>query len=458
MNIIICGAGEVGYNIARLLSDEKNEITIIDHDENRIEHISGKLDVRTLIGYASHPNILKEAEADKCDMIIAVTQSDEINMISCQIANLLFKVPIKIARVRSEAYNKEEWNNLFNESLFSIDALISPEQEVAKSFTRLVAVPGAKDMISFDEDLVRLIEINLAEDCPVLNTPLNQLTEIFPDLGARVVYIVRDSIGFVPNKLSEMKNGDDIYIIAESNKTERVLSVFGKETARARRIVIIGGGKTGLRVAKSIEENEPQSNITLIENNKNRAETIADELSKSIILNGDALDKEILEEANIAQADFTFALTASDEINTLSAILAKKYGCHSSAALLSENRYSPFTNSLGIDAVVNPRELTVSRILRYVRKGKVFQVQSLREGEAEVIELEAIETSILIGVPLREKPLPDGVAIGALIRDKTVILPVGSTTIEVGDRVIVFAKHDFIPEIEKIFSVGIGFY
>ncbi|MAU27798.1 MAG: Trk system potassium transporter TrkA [Pelagibacterales bacterium] len=458
MNIIICGAGEVGYNIARLLSDEKNEITIIDHDENRIEHISGKLDVRTLIGYASHPNILKEAEADKCDMIIAVTQSDEINMISCQIANLLFKVPIKIARVRSEAYNKEEWNNLFNESLFSIDALISPEQEVAKSFTRLVAVPGAKDMISFDEDLVRLIEINLAEDCPVLNTPLNQLTEIFPDLGARVVYIVRDSIGFVPNKLSEMKNGDDIYIIAESNKTERVLSIFGKETATARRIVIIGGGKTGLRVAKSIEENEPQSNITLIENNKNRAETIADELSKSIILNGDALDKEILEEANIAQADFTFALTASDEINTLSAILAKKYGCHSSAALLSENRYSPFTNSLGIDAVVNPRELTVSRILRYVRRGKVFQVQSLREGEAEVIELEAIETSILIGVPLREKPLPDGVAIGALIRDKTVILPVGTTTIEVGDRVIVFAKHDFIPEIEKIFSVGIGFY
>ena len=413
MNIIICGAGEVGFNIARLLSDEKNEITIIDHDEKRIEHISGKLDVRTLVGYASHPNILKEAEADKCDMIIAVTQSDEINMISCQIANILFKVPIKIARVRSDAYNKEEWNNLFNESLFSIDALISPEQEVAKSFTRLVAVPGAKDMISFDEDLVRLIEINLAEDCPVLNTPLNQLTEIFPDLGARVVYIVRDSSGFVPNKLSEMKNGDDIYIIAESNKTERVLSVFGKETARARRIVIIGGGRTGLRVAKSIEENEPQSNITLIENNQNRAEAIADELNKSIILNGDALDKEILEEANIAQADFTFALTASDEINTLSAILAKKYGCHSSAALLSENRYSPFTNSLGIDAVVNPRELTVSRILRYVRKGKVFQVQSLREGEAEVIELEAIETSILIGVPLREKPLPDGVAIGA---------------------------------------------
>jgi trk system potassium uptake protein len=458
MKIIICGAGEVGFNIARLLSDEKNEITIIDHDEKRIAQISSKLDVRTLIGYASYPNILKEAEADKSDMLIAVTQSDEINMISCQIANTLFSVPIKIARVRSEAYDMDEWKNLFNEGLFSIDALISPEQEVAKSFTRLVAVPGAKDLISFDDDQVRLIEINLSEDCPVLNTPLSQLTEIFPDLGARVVYIVRDSQGFVPNKFSEMKSEDDIYIIAESSKTERVLSVFGKETKRARRIVIIGGGKTGLRVAKSIEDNEPQSNITLIESNKSRAESIADELSKSIILNGDALDKEILEEANIAQADFTFALTASDEINTLSAILAKKYGCHSSAALLSGNRYSPFINSLGIDAIVNPRELTVSRILRYVRKGKVFQVQSLRDGEAEVIELEAIETSILIGVPLREKPLPDGVAIGALIRDKSVILPNGSTTIEVGDRVIVFARHDFIPEIEKIFSVGIGFY
>ena len=178
MNIIICGAGEVGYNIARLLSDEKNQITIIDHDEKRIEHVSSKLDVRTLIGYASHPNILKEAEADKSDMIIAVTQSDEINMLSCQIAQALFSVPIKIARVRSEAYNIEEWRSLFDTGLFAIDALISPEQEVAKSFTRLVAVPGAKDLISFDDDLLRLIEINLSEDCPVINTPLNQLTEI----------------------------------------------------------------------------------------------------------------------------------------------------------------------------------------------------------------------------------------------------------------------------------------
>ena len=229
MNVIICGAGEVGYNIARLLSDEKNQITIIDHDEDRIEQISNKLDVRTLIGYASHPKILKEAEADKSDMIVAVTQSDEINMISCQIASALFSVPIKIARVRSEAYNMEDWKHLFNEGLFSIDALISPEQEVAKSFTRLVAVPGAKDLISFDDDLVRLIEINLAEDCPVLNTPLNQLTEIFPDLGARVVYIVRNSEGFIPDKLSEMKSGDDIYIIAESNKTEESFQFLEKK-------------------------------------------------------------------------------------------------------------------------------------------------------------------------------------------------------------------------------------
>ena len=458
MNIIICGAGEVGYNIARLLSDEDNQITVVDHDIERIDKVSSKLDVRTLLGYASHPNILAEAEADKADMIIAVTQSDEINMISCQIASSLFSIPIKIARVRAEEYNQDEWKTLFDTGVFSIDAVISPEYEVAKSFTRLVAVPGAKDLISFDNDLLRLIEINLSDDCPVLKTPLSQLTEIFPDLGARVVYIVRDEVGFVPDKLSQMESGDDIYIIAESSKTERVLSAFGKETARARRIVIIGGGRTGLRVAKSIEVNEPQSSITVIENNKQRAEFIADELDKSIVLNGDALDKDVLEEANIAKADFTFSVTASDEINTLSSILAKEYGCHSSAALLSENRYSPFVSSLGIDAVVNPRELTVSRILRHVRRGKVFQVQSLREGEAEVIELEAMESSILIGEPLKNKPLPEGVAIGAVIRNKSVILPTGSSTIEVGDRVIVFARHDAITEIEKIFSVGIGFY
>ena len=458
MNIIICGAGEVGYNIARLLSDEDNQITVVDHDVERINIVSNKLDVRTLLGYASYPNILAEAEADKADMIIAVTQSDEINMISCQIASSLFSIPIKIARVRAEEYNQDEWKTLFDTGVFSIDAVISPEYEVAKSFTRLVAVPGAKDLISFDNDLLRLIEINLTEDCPVLNTPLSQLTEIFPDLGARVVYIVRDEVGFVPDKLSQMESGDDIYIIAESSKTERVLSVFGKETARARRIVIIGGGRTGLSVAKSIEVNEPQSSISVIEYNKLRAEFIADELDKSVVLHGDALDKDVLEEANIAQADFTFALTASDEINTLSSILAKEYGCNSSAALLGENRYSPFVSSLGIDAVVNPRELTVSRILRHVRRGKVFQVQSLREGEAEVIELEAMESSILIGEPLKNKPLPEGVAIGAVIRNKAVILPTGSTTIEVGDRVIVFARHDAITEIEKIFSVGIGFY
>ena len=458
MNIIICGAGEVGYNIARLLSDEDNKITVIDHNTDRIDKVSNKLDVRTLIGYASHPNILTEAEADKADMIIAVTQSDEINMIACQLASSLFSIPIKIARVRAEEYNQDEWKTLFDTGVFSIDAVISPEYEVAKSFTRLVAVPGAKDLISFDDDLLRLIEINLTEDCPVINTPLSQLTEIFPDLGARVVYIVRDENGFVPDKLSQMKSGDDVYIIAEASKTERVLSIFGKETARARRIVIIGGGKTGLSVAKSIEKNEPQSNITVIEDNKYRAEFIADELEKSIVLHGDALDKDVLEEANIAKADFTFAVTGSDEINTLSAILAKKYGCHSSAALLAENRYSPFINSLGIDAVVNPRELTVSRILRHIRRGKVFQVQSLREGEAEVIELEAMESSILIGESLSNNPLPEGVAIGAVIRNKSVILPTGSTKIEIGDRVIVFARHDSIREIEKIFSVVIGFY
>ncbi len=458
MNIIICGAGEVGYNIASLLSDENNQITVIDHDVERIDHVSNKLDVRTLIGYASHPSILTEAEADKADMIIAVTQSDEINMISCQIADTLFSIPIKIARVRSEEYNVDEWKTLFDTGVFSIDAVISPEHEVAKSFTRLVAVPGAKDLISFDNDLLRLIEINLHEDCPVINTPLSQLTEIFPDLGARVVYIVRNESGFVPDKLSQMEIGDDVYIIAESTKTERVLSIFGKETERARRIVIIGGGRTGLRVAKSIEDNEPQSKITIIENDKNRAEIIAEDLDKSIVLYGDALDKDVLEEANIAKADFTFAVTGSDEVNTLSSILAKKYGCHSSAALLAENKYSPFINSLGIDAAVNPRELTVSRILRHVRRGKVFQVQSLREGEAEVIELEAMESSILIGEPLKNKPLPEGVAIGAVIRNKKVILPTGSTAIEVGDRVIVFARHDSITEIEKIFSVGIGFY
>jgi len=458
MNVIVCGAGEVGFSISRHLSGEDNTITVVDHDKERIEKISNKLDVRTLVGYASHPNVLNEAGAETADMLIAVTQSDEINMIACQVAQALFSVPIKIARVRSEVYNSGDNSNLFDTGSIQIDAIISPEHEVAQSFTRLVAVPGAKDLISFDNDLVRLIQITLGEDCPVLNTPLSQLTELFPDLGARVVYIVRNEEGIVPDKLSQMKSGDNIYIIAESNKTDRVLSVFGKETAHARRIVMIGGGKTALNVAKSIELNEPQSKVTLIENNKNRAEILANELEKSVVLFGDALDKEVLEEANIQEADFAFAVTGNDEVNILSSILAKKYGCHSSAVLLAEDKYNPLISSLDIDAVVNPRELTVSRILRYVRRGKVFQVQSLRGGEAEVIELEVVEASPLIGEPLKNKPLPEGVSIAAVIRGKNIILPDGNTMIEIGDKVIVFARHDVISEIEKIFSVGIGFH
>ena len=241
-------------------------------------------------------------------------------MISCEVAHNLYSVPIKIARVRSEVYTDGDYASLFDTGSIPIDAIISPEREVAKSFTRLVAVPGAKDLISFDNDLLRLIQITLSEDCPVLHTPLNQLTELFPDLGARVIYIVRNEEGIVPKKLDQMQSGDNIYIIAESSKTERVLSVFGKETARARKIIIIGGGTTALNVAKSIELNEPQSKVTLIENNKNRAEKIANELEKSVVLLGDALDKEILEEAKIEEADFTFAVTGNDEINILSSI------------------------------------------------------------------------------------------------------------------------------------------
>ena len=458
MNVIVCGAGEVGFNISRHLSSEDNNITVIDHDEDRIQKISSKLDVRTLVGYASHPNVLSEAGAEEADILIAVTQSDEINMISCEVAHNLYSVPIKIARVRSEVYTDGDYASLFDTGSIPIDAIISPEREVAKSFTRLVAVPGAKDLISFDNDLLRLIQITLSEDCPVLHTPLNQLTELFPDLGARVIYIVRNEEGIVPKKLDQMQSGDNIYIIAESLKTERVLSVFGKETARARKIIIIGGGTTALNVAKSIELNEPQSKVTLIENNKNRAEKIANELDKSVVLLGDALDKEILEEAKIEEADFTFAVTGNDEINILSSILSKKYGCHSAAVLLAEDKYNPLITSLGIDAVVNPRELTVSRILRYVRRGKVFQVQSLREGEAEVIELEAAESCLMIGEPLRNKPLPEGVFIAAIIRGKNIIFPDSNTIIEIGDKVIVFARHDSVSEIEKIFSVGIGFY
>ena len=458
MKVIVCGAGEVGYNIAQHLSAEEIDVTLIDTSLERIEKAAASSDIQTLVGYAPHPNVLEQGGATDAEMLIAVTENDETNIITCEIASILFNITTTIARVRGDAYLRPEWSKLFEEEGLRLENIISPDEEVTSSLARLVAVPGAHDLISFADDKVRLIGIRLDSECPVLHTPLEQLTELFPDLNTRVVLIVRGDNLFVPDKLAQMKAGDDVYLIADSSKTNRVLTIFGKKIREARRIIIIGGGRIGLGVANLLEDSEPNANITLVENIKKVAEDASRKLKRTMVLHGDGIDRDILEEAGVQNADMLIAVTENDEINTLVCMLSKRSGTLSSVALLNRTGYQSIIGSLGIDAAVSPRELTVSRILRHVRRGHVLAVQSLRDGKAEIIEIVAEETAQVVGKPLSEINLPIGVAIGAVVREEKVILPRGNTIIHEGDRVIVFAFRDSVRKLEDLFAVDIGFF
>ncbi|HEX6979243.1 MAG TPA: Trk system potassium transporter TrkA [Alphaproteobacteria bacterium] len=458
MRVIVCGAGQVGYHIARTLAAEGNDVTVIDQNETLIEKISNSIDVKGIVGHASHPDVLERAGAPSAELLIAVTYADEVNMVACQVAHSLFEVPTKIARVRAQSYLEPSWANLFAREGLPIDIIISPEIEVARAIGRRLRVPGAFDMIPLADDLVRLIGVRCEQDCPITNTPLRQLTSLFPDLNIIVVGIVRGARAFVPTGEDAMLVGDEVYFVAETSHVKRALSLFGHEEAAHRRVVILGGGNIGMFLAHQIEQNEPAMTAKIIEVDKERAEMIAERLGRTIVLNGDALDPDMLEEANIRAAESVIAVTNDDETNILASLLAKRAGCRRSVTLINKTTYSALVSSLGIDVVVSPRAITVSTILQQVRRGRIRSVHSLREGFGELIEAEALETSGIVNKPLREAQLPDGVILGALVRGDKVIIPRADTVPKPGDRVVLMATASAIKSVEKMFSVRLEYF
>lgn len=458
MKVIVCGAGQVGSNIARHLSEENNDVTVIDHDAERIRRVGDTLDVQAMRGFASHPDILEQAGASAADMLVAVTASDEINMVACQVCHSLFNVPTKIARIRNQSYLQPVWADLFSRDNLPIDVIISPEVEVARAVARRLEVPGALDMIGFANDTVRLIAVRLGEDCPVAHTPLRQLTELFPDLNITVIYIVRADRGICPTSLDQMLPGDEVYFIANAAHVGRAMDVFGQSVQEARRLIILGGGNIGYLLARHLEALGSHVDVKLIESDRSRAEYVAEHLNRTTVINGDALDRDILEEANVANVETVIAVSNNDEVNILASVMAKRYGSGRSIVLINTGTYAPIMAPLGIDAAVSPREITVSSILQHVRRGRIRSVYTLREGEAEVIEAEAMETSPLVGKPLRDINLPNGILVGAVVRGRDVLIPRGSTIIKEGDRVIMFAVHGMVKKVEKMFSVALGFF
>lgn len=458
MKVVICGAGQVGYGIAERLAAEQNDVSVIDSSPKLVNAISDQLDVRGFVGNGAHPDVLAQAGADQADMIIAVTLYDEVNMVACQVAHSLFNVPTKVARVRAQSYLQGRWSNLFAREHLPIDVIISPEIEVGDMVLRRLALPGAAETVRFADDHVVMVGIVCQEDCPVVDTPLQQLTDLFPDLGAVVVGVFRGGKLFVPKSSDQLLVDDLAYVVARRDQVRRTLGIFGHEEPEANRVVIAGGGNIGLYVAKALEQRQSKTRIKVIESSRERAVGIANELKRSVILHGSALDQAILEEADVSAADTMVALTNDDEVNILSCVMAKKMGCRRNLSLLNNPSYPAFANALGIDAYISPRTVTISRILQHVRRGRIRGVHSLQNGAAEVIEAEALETSPLVGRPLRDIDLPDGIRIGAVFRSGKVLMPNGAMQIQARDRIVIFAMANRVRQVEQMFRVSLEFF
>ncbi|MFZ2102535.1 MAG: Trk system potassium transporter TrkA [Oricola sp.] len=458
MRVIICGAGQVGYGIAERLAAEGNDVSVIDTSAALVQRIRDTLDVRGIVGHGSHPDVLAAAGADQADMIIAVTLHDEVNMTACQVAHSLFDVPTKIARIRSQSYLQAHYNNLFAREHLPIDVIISPEREVGDVVLRRIASPGATDIVQFAEGHVTMMAIECRDDCPVINTPLSQLTELFPDLQATVVGVWRNERLFVPHSADQLLARDLVYVIASRLQVKRTLSLFGHDEAEARRIIIAGGGNIGLYVASQLEARQSRAKVKIIEADHKRAIAVADQLRRTVVLHGSALDQNVLVEADIEDSELMVSLTNDDQVNILSSVMAKRLGCRSTLALINDPVYQDFTESLSVDAHINPRAVTISRVLQHVRRGRIRQVHSVQKGSAEVIEAEALETSPLVGTPLRELELPDEIRIGAIYRDGQMIKPDGSVKIKAKDRVIMFAASTAVRQVEQMFRVSLEFF
>ena len=451
MKVIICGAGQVGNSIAKQLVLEGNDVTVIDQSEELIEKINNSLDVKAFVGFASHPTVLEEAGASNADMIISVTQSDEINMVSCQVAHSIFGIAKKIARIRNQNYFYKDTEKLFSANHMPIDVIISPEVEVANAILDKLHVPGAIETILFSEGRVKVISVKTINNSIVNNMSVEGVNKILTHLKAKVICFMKEGILHTEDSNEFLDPECEIYVITAVEDLKEMMAIFGHEESEARKICIVGGGRIGLYLAQKLEQSE-DIRVKVIEHQEKRAHEIAEKLKYTSVINGDALEQEILQEVSISSSDTIITVSNDDEVNILSGLLAKKYGCLKSIVLVNSNSFAPLFSSLGIDIVVNPREITVSSILRYIRNIKVRNVNAICDSQAEIIEVDAFESSYSAGKRIMELKLPEGVSVCMIIRGEEIIIPHNDTEIAAQDRLIIFSMVEKVKKVEKIFS------
>ncbi|MEM7546636.1 MAG: Trk system potassium transporter TrkA [Pseudomonadota bacterium] len=458
MKVIICGAGNVGGQIALRLSEEGHSVTVIDQKPELVRRATDRLDVAGIVGHAAHPDVQERAGAPDADMLIAATQLDEVNMVACQVAHSEFNVPQKIARVRAKGYLQTRWSDLFRRDHMPIDVVISPETEVAKVAVSRLERPAAFDLWWFLDGKVAVAAINLHSDCAVVNTPLRQLTELFSTLSAQVLAIIRDGRMRIAMPDDQLHVGDQIYVLTTKEDLDRTIAIFVGERPPARNVILIGAGNVGLEVATLLEATAPDVRVKLVERDRARAEYAADRLDRTVVLCGDAMDPDILEEAGVGRAEAVITLTQDDRVNLLSAALCKQAGCGQTIALTTDGVLASLSRQMGVDVTLNPRAATVSTILRHVRRGRIRAVQVVGEGEAEVLEAQILSTSSVAGKKIRDAGFPPASVVGAVMHGSKVSLPHGDLVLQAEDRVVVFAISREVKAIEQLFRVSVDFF
>ena len=457
MNILILGAGQVGSSAAFHLSQEEtNEVTVVDIDAQVLRDLQDRLDIRTVVGHAAYPDILERAGAGDADMIIALTSSDETNMIACQAAYTLYHTPTKIARIRAAEYITTK--KLFSQEALPVDVCISPEQLVTENVEQLIRYPGALQVVEFAKGRVRLVGARARGDGLLVGQELRALREHIPNTDTRVAAIYRQGQSIIPDGDTVIEEGDEVFFIAARKDIRVVMSEMRKLEDPARRVVIAGGGNIGFRLALALEQT---NQIKIIEKNPHRAREISEKLGRAIVLVGDAADEELLLEENIDNADVFCALTNAEEANILSAMLAKRMGAHKVMALINRPSYAELVETGSIDIAISPQQITIGSLLAHVRKGDVVRVHSLRRGAAEAIEAVAHgdkKNSKVVGRRLEEIPLPKGTTISAIVRGDQVLVAHHDTIVEADDHVILFmTDRRSIDAVENLFQVGVTF-
>lgn len=456
MKIIILGAGQVGASVAANLCSEANDITVVDRDPAILQALQDRLDLRAVVGHASHPEILAQAGAQDADMIIAVTNSDETNMIACQVAYTLFRTPTKIARIRAPQYLQT--TELFAQEALPIDVLISPEQEVTEYIQRLIEFPGALQVLDFANGKVQLVAARAFYGGPLVGHKLKELPEQLPGVETRVVAIYRRHEPIIPNGDTVIETGDDVFFVAAPNHIRAVMSEFQRLASPNKRIIIAGGGNIGTRLAIALQK---KCHIKIIENNPDRAVQISEVLKHGYVLLGDAADEDLLIEENIEQTDVFCALTNADEANIISSMLAKRLGARTVMALINRAAYVDLVQSDIIDIAISPQQTTIGSLLAHVRRGDVVKVHALRRGAAEAIEAIAHgdrNSSQVVGRKLEDIELPPGTTIGAIVRGDNVIMAHHDTGIEAEDHIIMIVTNKrHVRDVERLFQVSVTF-